>query len=123
MCLWRLIESRFQKLQDHTDCSLKGLEKMIIEARLDQVNVRYPELAANMADVVSKLSGRISQCEISVSTQAPAPARAPTHASFPTVGGPTIRTPEMPGTRKQPANSPTVGGPTIRMPEMPSARQ
>ena len=49
------LESRFESLQEHTDSSLKGSKTIVLEARLDQVNVKYAELAASMADLASKL--------------------------------------------------------------------
>ena len=50
---------------EHTDNSLKGLETIVRQARLDHVNVRYAELAANMADVARRAQQEDRQVQIS----------------------------------------------------------
>ena len=51
----------FVCLQEHTDVSLKGLETIVREARIEQVRMSYAELAATMADVATKLNERIEK--------------------------------------------------------------
>ena len=86
---------------------------MILEARLVQVNVRYSELSAKMADKAGKLNDRISWCITSGSGPALAPVAAPTQSGFPTASS-TTRGSETQGARpKQPVNFTGTGTPTF----------
>ena len=112
------LASRSQNPQEHTGTSLKGLETISLDARVDQVNIRYSELAANMADVAGKLTDGINQCEMPRAGPAPAPPTEPIQQGLPTAGSPTVRGSETQGAHLQPpANFTRSGAPIFFGPE------